>query len=397
MFNLVDNAQPATPTNGAILFRDTSDKRVKTIDNTGRVNVLYERQSKNYIVNGGFDFAQRQTPGTKTTSTLNTTGRQYDTADRWGVTNQATNVQFSRIDTSAAPETNLVARYYGKYNQITSVSKAVISQPIEGKDTMALRGRKVLFTAKMKYSVAASMKVRLGLIQNNSAATLDTIAAVFATLSNTTGVDPTWGTNLAAITPLIVTNGAIVGNAMDCTLTNAWVQYSATFLVPSNCVNLIPVIFNDAQMAVNDELNISEVGLYIGEEIVDWNPDPHSIELQKCQRFYTKTFPIDTPPAQTGGLLGALRGMVAIAGAVATSSVMQWVFPVRMRVLPTVITFYNPSAGNAFVRNIPAATDATATATASTSDLALDVNCTGLAGWTVGQELKVNATASAEI
>jgi len=389
-------AAPSTPAaSKTSLYADSADKKVKQIDENGIINVLTPRVAKeNFILNGGFDVIQRQDRVTLTTYS-NTSGRALS-ADRWGITNENASVQYTSVNNDT-PETGLNSRFYGRFKKITSTGKMVITQVIEGIHCLPLRGRKVRFSCKMRFSVAASMTVRLGLLQLTSAGTLDAPPATFVSAFGAASTDPTFGTNVSLITPLIADGGSIVGSAVNCVLTSAWVRYSATFTVPTDCKNIIPVIFTNGQPVANDELNIAEAAVYDGEEIMDWNPRLYAQEVALCQRYYCKTFPVLTAPAQTGGAGGSIRMPVTIAGAVATSIVGRWDFPVEMRATPGTVTFYNPSAGNAFSRNITAGTDATATSAANTSARGLHWNCTGLAAWTVGQDVAVHASADAEM
>lgn len=352
-------------------------------------------QKPDKVINGGFDLAQRQDPLTLTTYS-NLTGRSYG-ADRWAVTNENASVQYIRKDTGNTPETGLGARYYGKYVKITNAGKFCISQVIEARDMMDLRGQVVRLQVKMKYSVAASMRVCFGILQLNNSGTIDTIPATFISAFNVVGTNPTWGTNLAALNVAAGFEGTGTNSGMVyADITNAWARYSGQWTIPSNSRNLVVVIFTDGQPNALDELNISEVSLKIGNEITAWTPRLLGSEIELAQRFYCKTFPIDTLPAQSGGLNGSLKVPVVIAGAVATSIVGMWRYPMTMRGAPT-ITFYNPSAANAFVRNVTAATDATATSSADVGDDGLGFLCTGLAAWVVGQKCAVHIAADAEL
>jgi hypothetical protein len=264
---------------------------------------------------------------------------------------------------------------------------------------MHLRGRTVRIQAKMKFSVAAAMTIRFGLLQLTNAGTVDTIPAPFISAFNGGGTEPTLGTNLSYIAPktgLTPENSAIVTNGIECVLTANWVRYSGVFDIPVNCKNLVLVFWSNGQLAANDELNIAEVGVYDGYEIRDWFPRIQGDQFARCQRYYCKSFAPDTAPVQNGGVAGAIRTMVATAAAVTTSSTLGVRFPVSMVKAPT-LTFYNPAAANAFMRNIPAATDATATSAANTTTEGTDVNATGIAAWTVGQELKVHYAADASL
>lgn len=112
-------------------------------------------------------------------------------------------------------------------------------------------------------------------------------------------------------------------------------------------------------------------------------------------RHYRKTFPEATAPAQNAGLAGALTFPLIVAGAVLTIG-PPVLHGVPMRATPTV-TFYNPAAANAFVRNVTLATDATTTAVANAGDMGFGITQTGLAAWAVGNQLAVHFQADARI
>jgi hypothetical protein len=391
----------ALATTGKV-FTDSADSRVKMRVDDGSLVVLSPfSQIDNLIVNGGFLFAQRQAPGSL--ATYSQTAARAFGADRFSMTNENASIQYQRIDTSGTPETGLAARYYGKFKKITAAGKIQISQPIEGGNVMQLRGRAVRFQCKMRYTIAASMTVRLGLLQLTSAGTIDVVpgyasgapSGTFVSVHGANGVDPTFGTNLSLITPrLTEASGTISGSAVTCVLGATWARYSAVFDVPSNCKNLIPVIFSHNQLTANDELNIGEVGLYDGEAVMDWGRDVIALEFAKCMRTYAKSFNSEVAPAQNAGLLGAVKGNVSVAGAVsAIDAAIR--FPVAMRAAPAMV-FYNPSAANAFLRNTTASTDATATSGTSLSEQAAEITATGLAAWSVAQSTAVHYTADAE-
>lgn len=392
-------ATPATPAAGkVVVFVDTADGRVKSIDENGAVHFLTSCDwGENLLFNGAFDLAQRQAPGTLTTYS-NTTGRAYG-ADRWGMTNENASIQFQRVDSSTTTETGLQARMYGKFKKLTSAGKIIVSQVLEASNTMALRGRPVRLQAKMRYTVAASMTVRLGLLYLTNAGTIDTIPATFVSAFGAGGTDPTWGANLTALAPGAVDGGAVSGLGMSCVLTANWVRYSAVFTVPSNCKNLIAVIWSNGQLAANDELNITEVGLYDGQEIMDFTPRPLHQIIQSCERYYQKTFDVDTAPAQNAGVAtGALRAMLGKAAATALAAQFQWKFRVPMRNASQVFTTYNPAAANAQVRQIGGtAADLTATATANPTANGVDITATGAAGGAVGDQVGVHVSADNEL
>lgn len=113
-------------------------------------------------------------------------------------------------------------------------------------------------------------------------------------------------------------------------------------------------------------------------------------------RYYQKSFALDTIPATAVGVAGAARVPCTTALAVATSVVarVQHVVPL-FHALGT-ITFFNPSAANAFARNATLGTDATATSSVNPSPSGFNWNCTGLAAWAVGNDIGVHYTVEAD-
>jgi hypothetical protein len=387
---------PSAPSSSkSWVYVDSSDRRLKQIDDYANVTVLSHRVSKqNVLINGGFDFAQRQAPGTLTTYS-NTSGRSYG-PDRWGITNENASVQYKRVDTAAAAETGITSRYYGKFVKITNTGKMVISQVVEGVNTDTLRGRTVRLSCRMKYSVASSMTVYLGLAQNNSSATTDSVTATFISAFGAAGTDPTLGTNLAYIAPTLADGGEVGTNGVKCVLTSGWVRYSGVFTVPSNCVNLVAMIWTNGQPAALDELNVAEVALHDGAEIMDYSIVDPAHELVRAERFYCKTFDVGTAPAQNAGAgTGEVRFMAGKAGA---ATHMHWyAFRQRMRIAPATITLYNPAAANAQIRNITGSTDHTASAASVASESGVYITGTGNAGDAVGDTCAIHLTMDAEI
>jgi hypothetical protein len=119
------------------------------------------------------------------------------------------------------------------------------------------------------------------------------------------------------------------------------------------------------QVATAAQTNLTETAaatIQIGEAKLEVGSAPSSFaarqftaDLLLAQRYYAKTFPQGTKPAQSAGLAGARCATTAsaTAGTVSTS----WAFPVEMRTSPTMTT-YNPSAANANWRDVTGASDA---------------------------------------
>lgn len=389
-------ATPSAPAaNKVTLYVDTADRRIKTIDDLGVVSSPVAGYEKNILINGGFDFIQRCAAALTNITGPSATNRIYS-ADRWGFTvGNVTTPQFQQVDTSGAAEAGLNARYYARYKQLTNAAKVALTQTVLARDTNPLVGRTVRVQVLMRYSVGSNRNMRLGLVNNSG--TVDAPTAAWVTAFNANSTDPTFGASLALIAPSTAygTGATIVGNAVTCPLTTTWTLFSGTFLVPAGCKNVMPVVFSDSTFAANDDLLITQCGLYDGSDIQDWIPFPTSLELERCQFFYSKTFAIGTVPAASV-LAGNVKWSAGVAGAVA-GAWGGWRFPTRMNKAPTV-TLFNPAAAGAQVRQFSAtAGDCTVSSATSITDTSCEFTCTPGATLVLGGVLGVNATAEAEL
>lgn len=92
-------------------------------------------------------------------------------------------------------------------------------------------------------------------------------------------------------------------------------------------------------------IDIAQVQVNAGDTALPFQPRSFAQELQECMRYYFKTFPQNVTPAQG---VGSYQGSVTVEMPnVGTSNFgFKLRFPVVMRSTPTVTT-YNPSAANA--------------------------------------------------
>lgn len=387
----------SAPSAGAIdIFFDSADDELKYIDENGNEIPLTPLGwgDWNLLMNGGFEFAQMQVPSTLTTySSL--TGRVM-CADNWKLTNENASVQYQQIDTDNAPEAGINARYYGKLKKITGAGKVCLSQVISASDSAGMRNEALRLQFSAKFSVGSALTLRAAVLQLTSAGTLDVIPATFISAFGANGTDPTFGANLTALNPASARNGTISNNAVSCVLTNAWQDFALECDMPANFKNIVIAIWSNSQMAVNDELNITQVQATKEESIKDWNPAPLAYEQARIGTVINKTFPQLIAPAQNAGVAGALKWMAGKAGAVALGAVGHYRFPYLMRAVPT-ITGYSPSAADAHVYDVGAAAACTATAYSNITESAVDIACTGAAGTAVGDVLAHHLVADATI
>lgn len=399
---LNETVAPTTP--AAAKMTTYTDKQgvLNYITDAGITGAVGQRSMFNWIRNSGFWFAQRQDPAALTTYSA-TAGRAFS-ADGWGITNENASAQYIRVDTSGAAggfETGLQARFYGKFTKITSTGKLIMSQAIIGDDSLNLRGRVVRLTVRLKTIVAASATWRIGLVSNvQGSGTQDLLPATFISAFGANTVDPTVGTGLAYIAPPTQDgdNCTVSGNGASCAVTTAWQQFSMYVTVPTTCINLIAMIWSDSQVAATNGVSIGEVSVTDGLEIQAWSPMSYDNEFMRVQRFYQKTFDVDTKPVTAAGAAtGALNAIAGKAGATALGAQLNWLLPVPLWAFAGIApTTYNPVAANAAVRDIPAAVDTTATVATLQTRREIRVTATGAAGTAVGNQVSVHVSVDAE-
>ena len=358
--------------------------------------------SRNLLVNGGFQFAMRQDP--LVPSLFNQVGGRHlglTGPDFWFFTNSTINADYASVDTVGGKLTNLRARYYGRLRKNTNSGKLGMGQILGADETLNLRGQAVRFSIKQRRTPNA-LTTRLGMIVHTGTEDVipwDTSGSVFISAYGAAGTDPTLGTNLAYVAPVQGEGGAIVGNAVSCVLTAQFERYTGTFIVPDTAINLIPFVWTNGLMAVNDIWHFSEAGLYDTED-VEWTQPGYIDELKRCQSRFVKTFPINVGPASgLADFAGVIYGTVERAGAVMNRLI--WTFPDQL--LPgkggsgVLLTTYNPSAVNAQVYNATKATSGTATSSSGQGTRSAYIEVTGAAGWAVGDLLTVHAAADTSL
>jgi hypothetical protein len=119
------------------------------------------------------------------------------------------------------------------------------------------------------------------------------------------------------------------------TLASSWEANVTANRVSSSQVNVTDTVGNDWYL--------TGLQLEVGTEATPFEHRPYDMELQRCQRYYWKTFPTSVAPAQntsSGNMLFAGIRADVLAG---------HDFTVEMRAAPTLIS-YNPYAANSSFR-----------------------------------------------
>lgn len=117
-------------------------------------------------------------------------------------------------------------------------------------------------------------------------------------------------------------------------------------------------------------------------------------EFALCQRYFQKSFPYDTTPAQNAGASGAAQIVSQVTASIGMAIVDHFI--ATMRDVPASLITFNPSAANGEVRNINDATDDTG-ASASANNRFISITFAANAVNTAGDVHRVHWTASAEL
>lgn len=143
---------------------------------------------------------------------------------------------------------------------------------------------------------------------------------------------------------------------------------------------------------------LSKVQFEMGGIATTFENVPFDRQLEACQRYYEKSFPYATAPAQNAGLTGAERFAQVVGANIPQLCVGKTTFKVRKRATPT-LSAYNPSAANTNPRNVQRAQDwgnASASVTVSDSGVAWN-SWTSTSASSAGDDFTVHWVADAEI
>lgn len=347
------------------------------------------RALENPIINGGMDIWQRGT------SFVSVAAAAY-TADRW----QYDKVGAMVHDISRSTDVPTLAQAGRLFNysllidcqtvdsSIAAGDYALIMQKIEGYNYLPLAQRPMLLNFWVKatktgvYCVGLSNSISdRSYIAEYTVGAADTWEEKFIPVP----ASPSAGTwDYGSGIGLYVKFPLVCGSTFQ-TTAGSW--QTGNFLGTSSQVNAADNIANNNRI----------VGVRLLPGAV---PLPHAWrsfqeELALSQRYYFKTFPYTTAPAQNAGRTGAVEwGQAAAASSHDACTFVQ--FPVAMRAAPTV-TLYNPSAANAQIRSATFNADCSSSVSAAVSEHGTGFDCTTAGGTSAGGTLSVHFQAVAEL
>lgn len=146
--------------------------------------------------------------------------------------------------------------------------------------------------------------------------------------------------------------------------------------------------------STSNTLDITGVQLEIGNRATSFEYVPYPLLLHLCNRYYWKTFPTGTAPAQNTGTVAGSITYITVAGGVNFYG-PQIYYPTAMRISPTITT-YSPSDASAKWFNASRALVSGAATTFNAANTGFYVYDNQIAGDAVSQLINIHATADAD-
>lgn len=389
--SIEDGTAPSTsPTSVAQLYSQSGRLNSRTasgeIERMASV-ALRRGGRKNIVTNGKFLIAQRYASKTVGVAISPSTGGEFG-LDRWKYNwNVASGTyQISQTGTgSPVPGDSLgfgVFRSSAGYG-LDANSYAYIEQPIEGTDWAMVYGKEITVSFWMKAPATGVYGVAL---VANEPTIRQCVKSVTINAANTWEFKTvTFPVDGSSSSPTLVA-GAVGGwlrifahaGSSKQTATTTW-QSASGVLGPTGHAD---------PFANTNSFVVANVQMEQGSEATDYEGIGFDQELARCQRYYTKSYPVATAPGATND-----SGSVVAYPANTTRWGTSVRFPVGMRTSPT-ITLYNPNSGATGSWR-----DSTAGANLNGSAKNISdggAHLYGTVAGTVGNESNVHYTADAE-
>lgn len=332
-----------------------------TVDGYHATDLLGPAIFAEALVNGGMAISQR---GSGVTCPV---GVRTYTADRWFVNPSGAGVTYFQVTT---PPTGALSKYAAKIVGANSVTTVDFGQRIESYLIPYIKTT-ITISALVKNDTGASLSLSLRL---GTPSASDNFTTVTNRLS-TTLASVSAGTSQRLTHTVDISGYTNIDNGLE-----------LVFRVPSGSID-----------AIGRSVTITEVQIDRSSVFSYFRLRQIPDDLNRCQRYYTKTFAYETAPEQdwTGGGTGFPAGALIIPGSSFTSGSdntgVTWMFPVPMRATPTVTTF-NPGAADSKAQNISGSDSKTVTATACTTMVNLSISAASN-----DRAYAVGATAEAEL
>jgi hypothetical protein len=200
----------------------------------------------------------------------------------------------------------------------------------------------------------------------------------------------------------VFVGGGYTGNndfaSGSATLTTSYQRFSftGTTLANTNELGFFISYTPTGVAGAADYIEIANVQLEIAPAFTVFDTLPFAETLLLCQRYYQKSFPYATTPAQNTALFdGVLQYQATRAGVNTTGTMLPMKTPMRNST-PT-FTFYNPGAANALWRNRGTVADSGAASIGTNGEAVNYILNPQVAGDLVGNNIAIHWQADGEL
>jgi hypothetical protein len=266
----------------------------------------YQVAGKNLVINGGFDYWQRGT-SLALSSTYTYLADRFKTTGRNGAGTQS---QYTLTAAESAICANLKYAYKLDMTSAATNTNPAIAQYIE--DSWYYYGKTITVSFYAKASKNVTLDTNADLIwanaDNLSTTVSHSLTTTFQKFTYTFTLSPSGTYNSATDTALILLFKTPMNDTYTVYITGVQAEYGS-----------VATPFSRAGGTIQGE-------------------------LAACQRYYQKSFPLGTTPADATNANGYVGSTNSYAQNYFTVAEVR--FPVQMRVDPT-ITYYNPAVSNA--------------------------------------------------
>lgn len=347
----------------------------------------------NPIINGAMDIWQRGTA-------FAAVGTGTYTADRWLYTFAAASVQTINRSTNVPTVTQAGVLFNYSYEvdittadaTIAAGDTAYLSQRIEGFNWRHLAQRQ--FTLSF-WVMGAKTGTHCVAFRNNATGTPD--RCYVGTYSISAANTWEYKTVVVSPSPSAGTWDYTTGSGLEVAFILA---AGSTFQTTAGAWNTGNFLATSAQVNELDNtanfFRMTGVKMELGPVATPFVMSHFQAELDLCQRYYQKTFAYATAPAQNAGVGTGEAIFPQHVGASTGFNAEGRTYVQRMRVAPTM-TYFNPAAANAQVRNTNTNTDCTGTGSTQIGEHQFAITATTPAGSAQSETLRVHWTASAEL
>jgi hypothetical protein len=293
------------------------------------LSVHQERSRKNLLINGALDFWQRGTSFTSITTT------PVYAADRWRMEvggGSGVNINTTR-QTSVPSDTSFPFSMRNLRTAGTGTSETVKVQRIEAVNIAYLIGKTLTFSFWAKAEGTSSNMFIRAFVPSS-------------------GTPDSWtvGRTYTNDTQIFAKNGN--------TITASWQKFTASFVVPSSAINGLAIGIGCVTTATNDGFSTTGFQLEEGPVVNDFVRAGVDIgsELALCQRYYEKSYPLDTPPGTSiGSGSTPCRATAASTGTFGLQLTIA--YKVTKRAVPSTVNFFSTSGVSGNLRNVTSSVD----------------------------------------